>query len=111
MMSNGGSRRPQGIVQPVFPDLPQQRARADPQQLRGPLSIAPGLEQVLLDRLAFHVGQGSPLAGRTVTLPLSLAASWFSSEGRNDGSKTGPTVWSRACLRVLCSSRMLPGQE
>ena len=55
--SDGGGRRPQRIFQPVFSDLPQQRARADPQQFGGLLPVAPGLEQALLDRLMLQVGQ------------------------------------------------------
>ena len=59
----GGRRgRPQRVVQLVFPDLPQQGARADPQELGGPLPVAPGLDQALLDRLALQIGQRDPRA-------------------------------------------------
>ena len=58
----GGGRRPQRILQLVIPDLPQQRARADPQELGGPLPVARGLDQALLDRLTLELGQRDPRA-------------------------------------------------
>jgi hypothetical protein len=52
----GGGRGPQGIVDLVFADLPQQGARADAQKLGGSLPAARRVDQALLNRLALEQG-------------------------------------------------------
>src|SRR5689334_3589188 len=47
----------QWIFNFVFSELAKQRASADPQEFRSLLSVAPCLEQVVLDRLALQAGQ------------------------------------------------------
>src|SRR5262249_35845141 len=55
--ADGGAGRPPRILQPVSTYLTQQGAGADAQQVGGPLAVAPGLPQALLDRLALQIRQ------------------------------------------------------